>query len=56
LNVTVAKPIVPAGEMALDPAAYGLTTPVTCGSLDTRASVSPTTLRIPGSDSLPVRA
>ena len=55
-NVTVAKPIVRSAEIALEPAPYGLTTAVTCGSFETRPIVSVTAPRIAGSSSLPARA
>ena len=54
-NVTVAKPMVWSGEIAFEPAAYGLTTPVTCGSFDTRAIAAVTEPRIAPSVSLPAR-
>src|SRR6266508_5388730 len=55
-NSTVAKPIVPSLERAFAPAAYGPTTPATCGSRPIRPSSGAMTARAEASPSLPVRA
>ena len=55
-KLTVAKPIVPSREIACWPAAYGLTTLVTCGRRATRASVASIAARSAASVSVPVLA
>jgi hypothetical protein len=47
---------VPSGEIALDPALYGLTTAVTCGSFETRPIAVATAWRMLGSPIVPARA